>query len=180
MSAKLSREYQLVVEGNYRLTNHEFEKAIDVYRTLFALFPDNLDYGLRLAIAQDDASKPGDSLSTLATLRKQFPRAAAEDPRIDLQEAEAWYNKSDYLRTQESLNRAQEKGRKQESPLTVALALWQQCRVSRYLGQIEKAVAACQEARDIYAAAGPARVRPGHCVFGPMPSPTPTCRKPFN
>jgi serine/threonine protein kinase/tetratricopeptide (TPR) repeat protein len=154
LSAKLSREDQLVVEGNYRLTNHEYEKAIDVYRTLFALFPDNLDYGLRLAIGQNAASKPGDALSTLATLRKQFPRAAAEDPRIDLQEAEAWYDKSDYLRTQESLNRAQEKGRKQESHLSVALALWQQCRVSRYLGQIEKAVAACREARDIYAAAG--------------------------
>jgi eukaryotic-like serine/threonine-protein kinase len=153
LSGNLSREYRLLVEGEYRLANHEFEKAIDVYRTLFVLFPDNLDYGLRLAGAQSGGSKPSDALTTVAALRKLRPPGSA-DPRIDLQEADGWYGKSDYLAAQESLNRALQKGREQGSNLVVAFALYQQCRVSRYLGQIQQAVAACREARDTYAAAG--------------------------
>ena len=153
LSGNLSREYRLLVEGEYRLANHEFEKAIDVYRSLFILFPDNLDYGLRLAGAQYGGSKPNDALTTVAALRKLRPPGSA-DPRIDLQEADAWYGKSDYLAAQESLNRALQKGREQGSNLVVAFALYQQCRVSRYLGQIQQAVAACREARDTYAAAG--------------------------
>ncbi len=42
---------KLVVEGRYRDIDHEYDKAIEIYRSLFVLFPDNLDYGLRLAHA---------------------------------------------------------------------------------------------------------------------------------
>ena len=48
-STNLSREERLVVEGRYREIDHEYDKAIEIYRTLFMLFPDNLDYGLKLA-----------------------------------------------------------------------------------------------------------------------------------
>src|ERR1700722_6141738 len=52
LSANLSREERLVVEGRYREVDHQYEKAIEVYRALFALFPDNDDYGRRLATMQ--------------------------------------------------------------------------------------------------------------------------------
>jgi hypothetical protein len=57
MSANLSREEKLLVEARYRSAQHENEKAIDVYRALFTLFPDTLDYGFKLAAAQARAAR---------------------------------------------------------------------------------------------------------------------------
>ncbi len=53
LSAGLSHEEQLDIEGRYRVASKEWDKAIAIYRSLFEVFPDNLDYGLRLADAQD-------------------------------------------------------------------------------------------------------------------------------
>src|SRR5271170_3579956 len=65
LSANLSREDRLAVEGRYRDIDHEFEKAIEVYRALFTLFPDNLDYGLKLAAAQIRGGKGHDAMATV-------------------------------------------------------------------------------------------------------------------
>ncbi len=89
LSANLSREERLVVEGRYRDIDHEYEKAIEVYRALFTLFPDNLDYGLKLAAVQTRGGKGHDALATVESLRKLSP-PASEDPRIELEEAQAW------------------------------------------------------------------------------------------
>jgi DNA-binding winged helix-turn-helix (wHTH) protein/tetratricopeptide (TPR) repeat protein len=153
LSSNLSREDRLVVEGGYRLANHEYEKAIDVYRTLFTLFPDNLDYGLRLAEAQQLGSKSNDALATVVDLRK-LPSPASSDPRIDLQEATDWIWISNNQRAQEPLKRALEKGRAQGARLLVARTLRWQCRSFFLLGRGADAVTACREARDTYAAAG--------------------------
>jgi len=39
MSANLSREEKLLVEGRYREIGHEYDKAIEIDRTLYVLFP---------------------------------------------------------------------------------------------------------------------------------------------
>ena len=39
LSTNLSREDRLAVEGRYRYVSHEYEKAVEVYRALFTLFP---------------------------------------------------------------------------------------------------------------------------------------------
>jgi eukaryotic-like serine/threonine-protein kinase len=153
LSANLSREERLVVEGDYHLSNHEYDKAIDVYRSLFTLFPDNLDYGLRLADAQQRGSKSNDALTTVMALRK-LPAPASGDPRIDLQEATGWIWMSNSQRAQEPLKHALEGARSQGSRLLAALVLRQQCRSLFILGHVADAVAACREARDTYAAAG--------------------------
>jgi DNA-binding winged helix-turn-helix (wHTH) protein/tetratricopeptide (TPR) repeat protein len=153
LSANLSREERLVVEGDYHLSNHEYDKAIDVYRTLFTLFPDNLDYGLRLADAQQRGSKSNDALTTVMALRK-LPSPESSDPRVDLQEATSWIWISNSQRAQGPLKRALEEARSQGSRLLAALVLRWQCRSSFILGHVSDAVAACREARDSYAAAG--------------------------
>jgi DNA-binding winged helix-turn-helix (wHTH) protein/Tfp pilus assembly protein PilF/TolB-like protein len=158
LSANLSREGRLVVEGRYRDIDHEHEKAIEVYRALFTLFPDNLDYGLKLAAVQirgnnykgRDAS--ANFASFVASLRKLAP-PASEDPRIDLQEAAAWAL-SDYKDQEQPLARAVEKARVQGARLILAEARQKQCRMFGYLGQVQNAVVACRESRDVYAAAG--------------------------
>jgi serine/threonine protein kinase/tetratricopeptide (TPR) repeat protein len=153
LSSKLSREDRLLVEGEYRLVNRDFEKAIDVYRTLFTLFPDSLDYGLRLARAQSEGSKPKDVLSTVGALRK-LSMQTSDDARIDLLEGTAWADSSKFQEAQKPLARALEEARAQGARLLAANVLDEQCLNFRYIGQHENAIAACREARDIFAAAG--------------------------
>jgi DNA-binding winged helix-turn-helix (wHTH) protein/tetratricopeptide (TPR) repeat protein len=153
LAANLSREEKLLAEGRYRDINHENEKGIEVYRTLFALFPDNLDYGLGLARMQVRGSKGQDALATVESLRKLAP-PASEDPRIELQEADGWDALSEFKHQQQPLELAVEKARVQGSRLILARARENQCWLFSYFGQVQNAVAACREARDIYAAAG--------------------------
>ena len=153
LSANLSREEKLLVEGRYRVINHENDKAIEVYRTLFTLFPDNLDYGLKLAWEQSNSGKGHDALATVEALRK-LALPASEDPRVEWEEALAWGAMSDFRHQEQSLARAVEKARAQGTRLILAAAREGQCWVFTHQEQEQNAVAACREARDIYAAAG--------------------------
>src|SRR3984885_13894773 len=126
LSANLSREERLEVEGRYRDIDHEYEKAIEIYRALFTLFPDNVDYGLKLAAVQTRGSKGHDALATVESLRKLAPRAS-EDPRIDLEEAAAWGGQGDLKHEEQPLARAVEKAKAQGSRLILAEAREMQC-----------------------------------------------------
>ncbi|MGC9990334.1 MAG: tetratricopeptide repeat protein [Terriglobales bacterium] len=153
MSANLSREEKLLVEGRYREIGHEYDKAIEIDRTLYVLFPDNLDYGLKLAAVQTLGSKAHDALATVESLRKLSP-PASDDPRIDLQEATAWDVLSEYKQLDQPLSRAVEKARVEGSRLILAHARRGQCMAFEHIDKIENAIAACREAGDIFAAAG--------------------------
>ena len=153
LSANLSREEKLLVEGRYREIGHEYDKAIEIYRTLFTLFPDNADYGLMLATAEIRASKAHDALDTVMSLRKLSP-PSSDDPRIDLQEAAAWDALSEYKQQEQPLSRAVEKARAAGSRLILAHARWGQCWVFSHTEQKENAMPACRESTNIYAAAG--------------------------
>jgi DNA-binding winged helix-turn-helix (wHTH) protein/Tfp pilus assembly protein PilF/TolB-like protein len=153
LSTNLPREEKLVVEGRYRLISHENQKAVEVYHTLYTLFPDNVDYALRLAWAQTLAGKGHDALATIESVRKLVP-AASEDPRVDLQEAWAWNALGDYKRQEQPTERAVETARAQGSRFILALAQESQCWLYAHLAQPQSAVPACREARDIFAAAG--------------------------
>ena len=153
LSANLAREEKLLVEGRYRDIDHENEKAIDVYRTLCALFPDNVDYGLKLADVQCRYGKGHDALATVVGLRK-LPPPASDDPRIDLQEAADWDSLSEFKRLEQPLARAAEKAKAQGSRLILAKTRQGQCWAFAHMEQIERAVAACREASEIFAASG--------------------------
>jgi eukaryotic-like serine/threonine-protein kinase len=153
LSANLSREDKMVVEGRYRYISHEYGKAIEVYRTLFALFPDNHDYGRRMATMQNRAGKAHEALATVESLRK-LPPPASEDPRIDIVEAEAWMVLGDAKHQEQPLARAVEKAKAQGSRAILADALRYQCRVFAALAQMQNAVSACREARDISSSDG--------------------------
>jgi DNA-binding winged helix-turn-helix (wHTH) protein/tetratricopeptide (TPR) repeat protein len=153
LAANLSREERFVVEGRYRDIDHEYDKAIEIYRSLFVLFPDNLDYGLKLAAVQVRAGKGHDALATVESLRKLMP-PASELPLIDWQEVAAWEALGEIKPQEQPLARAVELARAQGSRLILARARQEQCWVYSHLEQLQDAVAACRESRDIYASAG--------------------------
>ena len=152
LSGKLRYEDRLAVEGRYRLTINDNAKAIEIYRTLSTLFPDNLDYGIGLADAQYAAGKPADSASTLGTLQK-LPAPLGTDPRIDLKMASA-FSDTDHAKSIAAADQAIKKGLASGAKLLVARAQGIRCNNLLDLGKMTDAIAACQEAERLYASAG--------------------------
>ncbi len=113
LSSGLSREERLWIEGNDWELNRKWDKAAEIYRTLFDFFPDNIDYGLRLAAAQRQARTVDESLATLEALRK-LPAPNGQDPRISLQQADNFDVKGAYAQeqaaTEAAANRARDLG----------------------------------------------------------------------
>jgi eukaryotic-like serine/threonine-protein kinase len=151
LSGHLNLEERLQIEGQYYSSLRDTNKAIEVYQKLFAQFPDNLNYGLRLADAQRSVNYE-DALKTLAALRR-LPSPAADDARIDMIESRAWMN-NDYAKAQAAGRRAAAKGTAQESDLLVARAYGILCEALGNGSSTEQAIRDCQNARQSYAAAG--------------------------
>jgi eukaryotic-like serine/threonine-protein kinase len=152
LSRHLSREEQLLIAGQYQRTTEDWPKAVDTYRSLFALRPDSLDYGLRLAAAELHVS-PSDALHTLETLRS-LPAPASDDPRIDLIEASAQIGR-DLTAAQTAAKRAVAKGMTQGSPLIVARAYGILCQQGSSIGiSGEESVGYCEAARQSFASGG--------------------------
>jgi serine/threonine protein kinase/tetratricopeptide (TPR) repeat protein len=153
LSKNLGLEDRLSIEAQYRDSLHEWDHAIEIYRTLSGSFPDNLDYGVRLVRAQVFGGKLQDALATVETLRS-LPPPTRDDPQIDLAEGMAAGFLGDFKRQQESAVRAVEKGKAQGAKTLVGRALLNECQALANLEQVNQAMAPCQEAVRIYAEAG--------------------------
>ena len=153
LSARLSREERLAVEGRYRETSGEWAKATEIYATLFAFFPDDVEYGLRLAAAQSTAGKGREALDTLAKMRS-LPPPASEDPRIDLTEAVVAESLGDFRREQAASERAAAKGWLEERGSSSRGRGCARPMPSTGWGESPEAARAAEEARRIYAEAG--------------------------
>jgi tetratricopeptide (TPR) repeat protein/tRNA A-37 threonylcarbamoyl transferase component Bud32 len=153
LSANLPREDRLSVEGRYWETAKQWEKAVEIYRTLWIFSPDNLDYGLRLAEAQISAGKAKDALATIQSLRTA-PPPARDDPRIDLVEGRTADALGDFQREQLAAERAATKAEALGAGLLTARAKRSQGLALYNRGELPKALALFDEARRIYAASG--------------------------
>ena len=153
LAADLSKEDRLWIEGQYRVANGEREKALEIYKTLFDLHPDNLEYGLRFAERQDRLGKPQEALTTLYLLRK-LPAPERDDPRIDV--AEAWEALviSNWQRAHTAAQRAVRKGNESGARLVVAEALGYEGMAYWVQNKPQEATAASKQAADIYASIG--------------------------
>jgi eukaryotic-like serine/threonine-protein kinase len=154
LSSSLSHADRLTVEARFYDATGEHENAIKTYKTLAELFPDDLEYGLRLASAQHLGGKRKDALSTIDTLRK-LPSPMREDPRLDLAEANSALRLSDFPRAITATERAVKKARAESTPLLLAHALKIQGDVLNDSGgDADRALAVMEEARSLYQASG--------------------------
>ena len=153
LAGTLGLEDRLTVEGRHREASGEWDKAVTVYASLLAAFPDNVEYGLRLAAAQATAGKGREAFETLAGLRG-LSTVAAKDPRIDLTEAIVARAVGDFRREATAANRAATTGRVLGARLLVARARLREAYAFDRLGEAAAAAAAAEEARGIYAEAG--------------------------
>lgn len=153
LSGNLGREDKLAIEGRYREAIRDWENAIAVYRTLSQFFPDNLEYGLRLAFAQNSAGKYKDAVATLQQLRR-LAAPLSDDPRIDLEEANSYFLLSNWKDMGVASVLAAKKARASGARLILARALECQGVSFRYLGEFDKADAAFRESERTFAGAG--------------------------
>jgi serine/threonine protein kinase/tetratricopeptide (TPR) repeat protein len=153
LSSNLARQDHLLVEGHYRETTREWEKAVEIYRTLFGFFPDSLDYGILLTQAEIRGGKGTEALATVDSLRK-LPAPQNDDPRIDLVEASAAQSVADFQHQLKAATQAADKGHAAGARLLAARALVFQGIALRKLGKTRDSLPLVESARQIYAAAG--------------------------
>ena len=156
LSANLPRAERLLVEGRYHEMSKDWEKAIEIYRALFAFFPDSLDYGLALAHAQVSGGKGKSALETVEALQN-LPAPLRDDPRIDLSEARAAESLGDFKRDLVASGNAAEKARALGASLLLAQALADRAWAFDNLGPLDEAVRAASDSRELFAAAGDRR-----------------------
>jgi len=157
LSANLTREQHLSVEGRYREFAHDFPSAIEIYRTLRNFFPDNLDYALRLASSQRKAGHPKDSLDTIAQVRT-LPKPMSDDARIDVEEASAEDAAGNFSAFQKAAAEAGAKAKAQGSRMLQAQATEAEAFAWDRLGDLNKAAQKGVEGRDLAANSGNRRL----------------------
>jgi eukaryotic-like serine/threonine-protein kinase len=151
LSGTLSHVDRMQVEGDYYESLSDHEKAASTYRAMFELFPDNVEYGLQLASAEYAAGHANQASAVLAQLRHLLP-AASDDPRIDLLDARVGPT-NDPARLV-LIRSAERKAAAQGKKLVYAQARKEECENLNYSDHPADAPPACEDAYNIYLAAG--------------------------
>ena len=153
LASNLPREEQLSIEGRYRELNSQWDDAIRLYQALWHDYPDNIEYGLRLATAQKSAAKAKDSLATVDALRA-LPAPSRDDPRIDLAEASAAFALGNLKQSQEAATKAAEKSESLGSSHVLAKAKTAQAKVLFAQQDFPAALNLFRQSLDIYQQVG--------------------------
>ncbi|HEY7097698.1 MAG TPA: tetratricopeptide repeat protein [Terriglobales bacterium] len=151
LALDLPSAQRMLVEGEYYESLGKPEQASSVYHALFELFPDNLDYGLRLVAAQTLSGHSSQAMEAIHQLRR-LPPPSSEDPRIDLAEKRAMKsnNPAELALVRSAIRKASERGQK----LIYALAKKEECTILNYGEHPDQALPACEEAYNVFLAAG--------------------------
>ncbi len=153
LSDKLPRKDHLFIEARSRAMNKEWSAAETIYRTLFDFFPDDIEYGLRLAEAQTEGGKRTDALATIQSLRK-LPPPARDDARIDFAEEMNYIRSGQYATGRDLAVRTVDKTRVSGFDVLLARALYLEAASLAPLGEGDKSIAAAEESKRIYDAVG--------------------------
>jgi DNA-binding winged helix-turn-helix (wHTH) protein/tetratricopeptide (TPR) repeat protein len=149
LASGLPRTQRMEIEASYEQARADRGKAAEIYRVLFNMFPDSLDYGLQLSKLQLDSYHPDEASETIRQLR-QLPSPVRDDPLIDLREASIVMRKS--LGDAEKLFRsAAQKALANDKRQVYAKAQQSLCLLNR---QHLQSPPECHEAYDIFTAAG--------------------------
>jgi DNA-binding winged helix-turn-helix (wHTH) protein/tetratricopeptide (TPR) repeat protein len=156
LSDGLPRQQSLAMQGKLALRSSDGAHATEIFRTLFTFYPDNVDYGLALASAQELTGHSPDALATLQTLdRPGIP--AVDKARIELTRSRFDLDLGDFKGTVSSADRADRIGRDLDLNLIRAQALWQKASALAEQSKPQESLAASAEAQALYKVAGDRR-----------------------
>ncbi len=160
----LSRQERLSIEGIYRELTNDQAAAKEIYRTLFEFFPDDLQYGLKLANIEIGADDAKTALATIASLRN-LPVPQRDDPAIDLTEAFAQKALGDSKAHRAAAATAANKAEASGARLLAARAYLEEGGALRSLGEMPAAISSFKKADALYSAVGD-RVGSAHALNG--------------
>lgn len=152
LSRSLAREDRLAIEARYYTAAKQWAQAVEIYRSLWTFFPDNIDHGLLLAETLTNGGRAGEAIEILETLR-QTP-AGRDDPQIDVELARAARRAGDLATEARAARSAEEKARKSGERLALARALIFQGDELLLTGEPETAAARFREAEKLARAVG--------------------------
>ncbi len=156
MSAGLPREQRLAIEARLAQAQKKWDEATGLYQTLRKAFPDELEYGLRVAQIQVAGGHAKDALQTVGSLRR-LPLPLGEDPRIDLAEADGAGALSDYPRQRAAAVRAATKAQRLGARMILAQARIEEGSATESLEDYSSARPKYEEAKALYQQAGDRR-----------------------
>ena len=153
LAGNLPQQARLLTEARYHEMNGDWAQAIEVYFRLQRSYPDNLDYGLDLALAQNSMGNSAEAAVTIAALRK-LPPPERDDPRIDLAEARIAGELGDSKREQMLAESAARKSQTAGARLLFARAKLVGGYASDDLGDFSSAMDAYAVAQRMFAESG--------------------------
>lgn len=153
LSEGLPQAERRSIEARYYQALGDWDRAVEIWRSLLVQYPSNLEYGVRLASSQIQSGQAQAALSTVAALRS-LPPPAGEDVRLDLTEANAAAAVGNAARQRDAAMRAAAKGEEQNSRLLVAQARLAECNALLRLSRPQEARTACEESYQIFADRG--------------------------
>jgi len=153
LAVGLPPEERLVVEARYFEAARDWAQAAADWEKLWSAYPDDLDYGLRVAACRTGAGQADQALAAALALRN-LPAPDDEDPRIDLAEASAAGALGDFRRQADAAAHAAARAGERGAKLLVAEAEVGRGWALRNLGRLPEARAAIEHATAIYQAAG--------------------------
>ena len=140
-SSGLRHEEQLRVQGQYYEASHQWEKAIETYRSLYHESPGQSRFrACDWPMPKLRRAKSRTRSRTLAELRR-LPSPQGQDLRIDVDEIMAANEASDYKRTISLAAALEEKAKSAGRALPVGKALQFRCAALRNLGDPKGAMA---------------------------------------
>src|SRR4051812_42457601 len=153
LSAVLPKQDRLAIEARAAEARKDWSRASELYRSLWTFYPDNLEYGLRLASALSSAGQGAEALTTVAEMRK-LDAPTGDDPRIDLAEAQTAKRLSSFDVLMRAAKTAEDKGRKSGETQVVAQALMLRGDRLLLIGRSREAVPLFTESRDLFVKSG--------------------------
>lgn len=152
LSSGLPETDKLQIEGAYFGSLRDSDKSISSYRALCALYPDSVDYGEQLIVALNAAGRREEAVGVINQLRA-LAAPASEDPRLDFWQAQIM-SYSEASAVQPLFGKAAAEAKSRGQTLLYARFRLSQCTNQVYGDHPQGAIPHCQEAYDIYMAAG--------------------------
>ncbi|HEX2643283.1 MAG TPA: tetratricopeptide repeat protein [Thermoanaerobaculia bacterium] len=153
LSDSLPKTERLTVGARYHEANSQWDHASRAYRALWKLYPDDLEYGLRLVRSLTEAGHGAEARQALAVLRK-LPPPDNQDPRIDLAEALVAKRMSDYSGAFRASVIATEKSRQLQERQVLAQALTLQGDALVFASRPQQAWLPYEEAEQLFRESG--------------------------
>ncbi|HKI01435.1 MAG TPA: tetratricopeptide repeat protein [Thermoanaerobaculia bacterium] len=153
LAAALPQEERLATEARFNEAKKDWNRAAEIYRSLWTFYPDNLEYGLGLANSLTTAGRIPEALATVTSMRK-LPPPSRDDPGIDVVAALVARQQGDPAKELQLGKVAAEKGQRQGQTQIVGEALLLQGGALYIMGRPDEAIDCFRRADELFASAG--------------------------